>query len=63
VYGLTSDANKPVFLEELHELSQVRHGPWMLCGDFNMTVHKTKIMIGWIEGGWGSSGDFSMSQR
>jgi exonuclease III len=36
IYGPTSDEDKPTFLEELHELSQVRYGPWMLCGDFNM---------------------------
>jgi hypothetical protein len=36
VHGPTSDEDKPAFLEELHELSQVRHGPWMLCSGFDM---------------------------
>jgi hypothetical protein len=33
------EADKPTFLEELHNLSQVRSRPWILCGDFNMIYH------------------------
>jgi hypothetical protein len=36
VYDPASDEDKPTFLDELHNLSQVRHGPWLLCSDFNM---------------------------
>jgi exonuclease III len=36
VYGPATDLLKPVFLAELHDLRQVRTGPWLLCGDFNM---------------------------
>jgi hypothetical protein len=39
VYRLASDEDKPAFLDEHRDLSQVRHGPWMLCGDFNMIYH------------------------
>lgn len=36
VYGLTADVDKDDFLRELRELSVVCHGPWLICGDFNM---------------------------
>jgi exonuclease III len=36
VYEPTAEVDKPAFLEELHSLRQVRNGPWVLCGDFNM---------------------------
>jgi endonuclease/exonuclease/phosphatase family metal-dependent hydrolase len=36
VYGPSRDCDKPTFLEELHALRQVRLGPWVICGDFNM---------------------------
>jgi hypothetical protein len=36
VYGLVANADRPTFLEELHELCQIKNGPWMLCGNFNM---------------------------
>jgi hypothetical protein len=40
VYGPTLDANKDSFLAELlHDLRQVRSGPWMINGDFNLTYH------------------------
>lgn len=35
VYGPTRDEDKPAFLQELHELRQLRQGPWILNGDFN----------------------------
>lgn len=36
VYGPPKEREKIVFLEELHELSRIRHGPWILVGDFNL---------------------------
>jgi exonuclease III len=36
VYVPTRDAAKPTFLAELHQLRQIRLGPWLLMGDFNM---------------------------
>lgn len=36
VYGPSSEADKPAFLEELHELCVVHSGPWLLNGDFNL---------------------------
>jgi hypothetical protein len=36
VYDPSHDEDKSSFLTELHELTQVRLGPWLLCGDFNM---------------------------
>lgn len=36
VYGLATDPDKPAFLQELHDLRQVRLGAWLLTGDFNM---------------------------
>jgi endonuclease/exonuclease/phosphatase family metal-dependent hydrolase len=30
------DCDKPVFLDELHELRQIWLDPWIICGDFNM---------------------------
>jgi uncharacterized protein (DUF1778 family) len=36
VYGPSQEAEKSTFLIELHELWQVRSGPWMLAGDFNL---------------------------
>jgi hypothetical protein len=36
VYDPSTDAAKPDFLAELHELRLVRSGPWILCGNFNM---------------------------
>lgn len=35
MYGPTLEINKPAFLQELQELSQVQTGPWLLNGDFN----------------------------
>jgi hypothetical protein len=35
VYRPSRDEDKPAFLTELHDLRQVRTGPWMLAGDFN----------------------------
>lgn len=36
VYGPSRDSEKLAFLVELHELRQVRTGPWMLLGNFNL---------------------------
>jgi hypothetical protein len=36
IYGPSTDVGNPDFLDELHDLRQVRTGPWLLCGDFNM---------------------------
>jgi hypothetical protein len=36
VYGPATDEEKPDFLSKLNALRQVRIGPWMLNGDFNM---------------------------
>jgi hypothetical protein len=36
VCGPSTDTEKPEFLAELHNLQQVRTGPWLTCGDFNM---------------------------
>jgi hypothetical protein len=36
VYGPILDSNKDTFLAELHELRQVRSGPWIINGDFNL---------------------------
>jgi exonuclease III len=36
VYGPANDVDKSAFLEELHELQQIRLVPWLICGDFNM---------------------------
>jgi hypothetical protein len=38
VYGPSLDANKDA-LDELHDLWQVRSGPWMINGDFNLIYH------------------------
>jgi hypothetical protein len=63
VYDPASDEDKPTFLDELHNLSQVRHGPWLLCSDFNMIYHmQDKNNDRLDEGGWVSSEDSSMMQ-
>jgi hypothetical protein len=36
VYGPARDTDRPTLLDELHELHQIRQGPSVLCGDFNM---------------------------
>jgi hypothetical protein len=41
VYGTTTDAGKPAFLEELCELRSNRDGPWLLNCDFNMIYRAT----------------------
>jgi endonuclease/exonuclease/phosphatase family metal-dependent hydrolase len=39
VYGLARDAEKTAFLQELHELSLVYAGLWLVTGDFNLIYH------------------------
>jgi hypothetical protein len=36
IYDPAADADKDAFLAELHDMRQVRTGPWMLNGDFNL---------------------------
>jgi hypothetical protein len=36
VNGPVRDDDRPAFFEEMHMLRQVRLGPWLICGDFNM---------------------------
>lgn len=36
VYVPSRDEDKAAFLAELHDLSRVCHGPWLLAGDFNL---------------------------
>lgn len=36
VYGPQLDADKALFLQELVAFRADHHGPWLLCGDFNM---------------------------
>jgi hypothetical protein len=36
VYGPAADVDKDSFLAELHDLHQVRTGPWMINDDFNL---------------------------
>lgn len=36
VYGPQEDADKVAFLCELTQFRSNNHGPWMVCGDFNM---------------------------
>jgi hypothetical protein len=65
LYGLTMDVDKPSFLDELHELSQVRHMPWVLCGNFNMIYRaqdKNNDRLQ-IEGAWDSFSGSSMSRH
>jgi hypothetical protein len=39
VYSSTVDADKDSFLAKLNDLLQVRMGPWMINGDFNLIYH------------------------
>jgi hypothetical protein len=39
LYGPVVDDDKVSFLAELHDLCQVRTGPWMINGDFNRIYH------------------------
>jgi exonuclease III len=41
VYGPSRDADRLAFLSELHDLRQLRSGPWLITGDFNM-IYKAK---------------------
>jgi hypothetical protein len=36
IYGPSKEADKPSFLAELHDLWQIRMGPWLLADDFNL---------------------------
>ena len=36
VYGPQHDDEKVEFLNELLQFREANHGPWLLCGDFNM---------------------------
>jgi hypothetical protein len=39
VYGPSTDAYRPDFLGELHDLQSLRSGPWLLTSDFNLIYH------------------------
>jgi hypothetical protein len=36
IYGLVNDGDKPMFLDELHELHMVQTRAWLTNGDFNL---------------------------
>jgi hypothetical protein len=36
IYGLSQEPDKPAFIPELHELRQIRLGPWLLADDSNL---------------------------
>jgi exonuclease III len=38
VYGPQEDNDKALFLEELEAIRDACHGPWAVCGDFNLIL-------------------------
>jgi hypothetical protein len=49
VYGPTADVDKPMFLEELHELQRSRPSSWLLNGDFNMIYRAEDKSNNWLD--------------
>jgi exonuclease III len=41
VYGLTIQTSKHIFYQELRQAQHLQPIPWMIVGDFNVTLHQT----------------------